>query len=239
MANSIVCQNKWKPIVEPRRAKPKTYRQAPTHCLKFYEEAVIESEARTTVMQLKSKVSRLVPDALALVGPPESNCWFSFASAFQLFVAESSSLFHLCIRLIFMFSEMLHWWFRSPSRGLHKCRVYHGRTKREGCGYVNSIYVPRRPLHTHIHTPSKVFKDRSKAMLLLWFTISVIVCLCMYVLVIFCFILDSCLAIFCSERNCPFGFLLAVFGLWGRCFKCVLLSLWCLGWKMLGNCIDS
>ena len=45
MANSTVCQSKWKPIVEPRRAKPKTYRQAPTHWLKFYEEAVIESEA--------------------------------------------------------------------------------------------------------------------------------------------------------------------------------------------------
>ena len=45
MAKSIVCQSKWKPIVEPRRAKPKTYRQSPTHWLKFYEEAVIESEA--------------------------------------------------------------------------------------------------------------------------------------------------------------------------------------------------
>ena len=31
--------------IELRRAKPKTYRQAPTHWLKFYEEAVIESEA--------------------------------------------------------------------------------------------------------------------------------------------------------------------------------------------------
>ena len=47
MANSTVYQSKWKPIVEPRQAKPKTYRQAPTHWLKFYEEAVIESEART------------------------------------------------------------------------------------------------------------------------------------------------------------------------------------------------
>ena len=28
-----------------------TYRQAPTQCLKFYEEAVIESEARTAVVQ--------------------------------------------------------------------------------------------------------------------------------------------------------------------------------------------
>ena len=55
MANSTVCQSKWKPIVEPRRAKPKTYRQAPTHWLKCYEEAVIESEARTAVVQLKSE----------------------------------------------------------------------------------------------------------------------------------------------------------------------------------------
>ena len=53
MVNSTVCQSKWKPIAEPRRAKPKTYRQAPTHWLKFYEEAVIESEARTAVVQIK------------------------------------------------------------------------------------------------------------------------------------------------------------------------------------------
>ena len=33
MANSTVCQIKWKPIVEPRRAKPKTYRQAPNPSL--------------------------------------------------------------------------------------------------------------------------------------------------------------------------------------------------------------
>ena len=52
VANYIVCQSKWKPVVEPRRAKPKTYRQAPTHWLKFY---VIGSEARTAVVQLKSE----------------------------------------------------------------------------------------------------------------------------------------------------------------------------------------
>ena len=55
MANSTVCQNKLKPIVEPRRAKPKTYHQAPTHWLKFYKEAVIESESWTAVVQLKSE----------------------------------------------------------------------------------------------------------------------------------------------------------------------------------------
>ena len=55
MANSTVCQSKWKPIVEPRRPKPKTYRQAPTNWLKFYEEDVIGAEARTAVVQLKSE----------------------------------------------------------------------------------------------------------------------------------------------------------------------------------------
>ena len=55
MANSTVWQSKCKPIVEPRRAKPKTNHQAPTQWLKFYEEAVVESEARTAVVQLNSE----------------------------------------------------------------------------------------------------------------------------------------------------------------------------------------
>ena len=55
ITNSTARQSKWKPTVEPRRAKPKTYRQAPTHWLKFYEEAVIECEAPTAVVQLKSE----------------------------------------------------------------------------------------------------------------------------------------------------------------------------------------
>ena len=55
MANSTACQSKWKPIAAPRRAKPKAYRQAPTHWFKFYEEAVVKSETRTAVVQLKSE----------------------------------------------------------------------------------------------------------------------------------------------------------------------------------------
>ena len=52
----LLCyQSKWKPIVASRRAKSDTNRQAPTHRLKFYEEAVIESEARTAVVQFKSE----------------------------------------------------------------------------------------------------------------------------------------------------------------------------------------
>ena len=55
MAISTVSQSKRKPITEPWRAKQKAYRQAQTHLLKFYEEAVIESEARTAVVQFKSE----------------------------------------------------------------------------------------------------------------------------------------------------------------------------------------
>ena len=55
MANSTVCQSKWKQIVELRRAKSKTYRQALNRWLKFYQEAVIESEAQTGVVQLKNE----------------------------------------------------------------------------------------------------------------------------------------------------------------------------------------
>ena len=65
--------------------------------------------------------------------------------------------------------------------------VYHGTTKGEGCGHVNSIKAP-----------SNIFIDRCKAVLLLWFTISAIVCLCMYVFVTF-LILDSRWAIFGEE----------------------------------------
>ena len=66
-------------------------------------------------------------------GPPESYCWFSSASAFQLFfTVESSSLFHLRIRLIFMFSDMLQSFTRSDQMSC----VYHGRAKGEGCGHM-------------------------------------------------------------------------------------------------------
>ena len=40
------------------QAKDISYRQAPTHWLKFYEEAVIESEARTAVVQFKTTLSK-------------------------------------------------------------------------------------------------------------------------------------------------------------------------------------
>ena len=54
-----------------------------------------------------------------------------------------------------------------------------------------------------------------------------------------CFILDSRLATFLGERNCAFAFLLvvvcdAVTILFDFDIKCVLLSLWCLGRKVLG-----
>ena len=51
----IASQSWRKPQVEPRRAKPKTKQQAPTHMWKLYEEVAIQSEARTNVVQLKSE----------------------------------------------------------------------------------------------------------------------------------------------------------------------------------------
>ena len=91
-------------------------------------------------------------------GSTESNCcffffFFFFSFFFQNYIyviyVEFSTLFHLWILLIFMFSEMLHRWFRHPSPGLNKCFfAYYGRTKDEGCGYVKSIPPP----HTHTHT---------------------------------------------------------------------------------------
>ena len=54
MADNTVCQSLWKLIAEPRRAKPKTYPEAQTW-LMFYDEAVIESEARIAVVLLNSE----------------------------------------------------------------------------------------------------------------------------------------------------------------------------------------
>ena len=82
-------------------------------------------------------------------GPSDSYCWFSFASAFQLFLAvESSSLFHFCIRSIFVFSEMLHSCVRNPSHGL-RARVVATKNR--------------------FKSPSNLFTDRFKAVFLLWF----------------------------------------------------------------------
>ena len=57
VAYSILPCARVKKNNEPGRAKSKTYRQAQTHWLKFYEGVVIKSEARTAVVQLKSEAS--------------------------------------------------------------------------------------------------------------------------------------------------------------------------------------
>ena len=68
-----------------------------------------------------------------------------------------------------------------------------------------------------------LFTNRFKAALLLWFTISVIICLCMFVLVKLLF----WIAVWpMFGEICPFGFVLVEFWLWCRCFKFALLSLW-------------
>ena len=65
MTNSTVCQSKWKPIVEPGRAKPKTYRQAPTHWLKFYEGAVIVPEEVCFGSRLQTMFTYMYKPSLA------------------------------------------------------------------------------------------------------------------------------------------------------------------------------
>ena len=55
LAKSTASQSNRQPLVEPRWAKPKTNHQATTYSLKLYEEAVIECEARTTALDLKSE----------------------------------------------------------------------------------------------------------------------------------------------------------------------------------------
>ena len=44
-------------VNEPRRAEPKTNRQAPPHWLKFYEEAIIESEARRSIKEWRIAIN--------------------------------------------------------------------------------------------------------------------------------------------------------------------------------------
>ena len=127
----------------------------------------------------------------------------------------------------------------NTSRGLNKCLVYATAELRMRFVATQNRFKAPSP-HP---TPPPVFAgffffftDRSKAVFLLWCTISVNVCV-LYMSWCFLF-LDGRWANF-GGRNCPFCFLLVVFLLWCRCFKCVLLSPWCLGRKVLGNCIDS
>ena len=78
MVNSTVYQSKWKPIVEPRRAKPKTYRQAPTHWLKFYEEAVIGSESKSLFYNLRFPLTHRVGMTLIMSTAPSNCCLLIF-----------------------------------------------------------------------------------------------------------------------------------------------------------------
>ena len=68
-------------------------------------------------------------------------------------------------------------------------------TTGDGCGHVKSIIST---LPSPLPHPARI---RSKAVRLLWFTIFVTVCLCMYVLVIFLFNLDRRLANFGASRK--------------------------------------
>ena len=123
-------------------------------------------------------------------GPPDSYYWFYFVSVFQLFLAvEFSSLFHLYIRLIFM--GFFLWCCTDELGTLHAdwtnvlCIPRHNSAR--VVATYNRFYAPPPP-NPNPSSPSNIFTVRSKAvLLLLCFTISVIVYLCMYILVKFLF----------------------------------------------------
>ena len=103
---------------------------------------------------------------------------------------------------------------------------------------VKQIVPEPKPLinHPHIFTVLIVFVVKKKTFMevllrdLLFLSLYVFACMSWWI-----FILDSHLANY-LEKKLSFAFLL---WLWCRSFTCVLLSLWCLGRKVLGNCIDS
>ena len=73
-------------------------------------------------------------------GLAESNCWFSFAPAFQLFRAvESLSLLHLCNSLIFcVLGDVALISYGAFMRTEQIMCLNRGRSKGEDCGHVKS-----------------------------------------------------------------------------------------------------
>ena len=124
-----------------------------------------------------------------------------------------------------MFSEIVHWWVRNPSRGLNKCLVF---TTTDLRARVVATYNRFKP-------QSDIFTDRSKAVLLLWFTISIIVRLSMYFLLNFLFWIAFWPLLL--ERNCPLDFLLVVW-LWSVTLSASFFPFGVLE-QVFGNCIES
>ena len=156
-----------------------------------------------------------MPDTLALVGPT--------GILLLVFFCYSISV-NSCYRVLIVVSSLYLFDFyvlgdvalmsQEPfKRIVHMSCIYHGRTKIEGSGHENRFKTPARPLPPLAPTPtppkSNIFTDSSKAMLLLWFTISVIVCLCIYVLVNF-FYFGYPLVYFFAGKELSFWFLLVV-----------------------------
>ena len=171
-----------------------------------------------------------MPDALVLVGLTGVPLLVSFCLTFQLFLAvESSSMLHLCIR--------------SRRCCTRELEILHA-------DWTNVLCIPRqnegRGLWPRKFDLSSHPLPRPQKYLFCWpfqgGASAVVFYFCHCVSLHVCpggiFILDSRLANL-WERNCPFDFLLVVSWLLCRCFKCVLLSFWCLGRNVLGYCIDS
>ena len=109
-------------------------------------------------------------------GPPGSGFFFFFFFFFFLLHRVGCFLLSGPRRwFVSVFSEVLHWWIRGPSRGLGGCLV---------CAVTELGAIVAATLG-QFESSSGFFADHSVAVLPLWFAFFVVVCLCACVLVVF------------------------------------------------------
>ena len=165
-----------------------------------------------------------MPDALALVGPTGAELLVFFCFSISVIT---------CYRVLIVVSSLYSFDFYVYRR----CCTDELETLHADWTIALCVYHGRRglwPRKIGLSHPQWYFYWPFQAVILLWFTISVIICLCMYFLVKVLFIL-LWIAVWPTFGK-KLSFWLSACSvfclLWCRCCKCVLLSLWCLGYSL-------
>ena len=166
-----------------------------------------------------------MPDVLALVGPTgvQLLVFFQHCSYFLL------SSPHRCFISVFV------WFLCSRRCSTDELETLHADwtnvlcipRQDEGCGHVKSPPPPSLQVRFSLTVPRRCFCCG-----LLFLSLYVFACMS-------CWFFLSLIAIWplVWDRNGPFGILFVVFWFWCRCFKCVLLSLWCFERKQVSICM--